>query len=149
MTTPGTALHAVIARLQARIAATVPDAVSESGAQLLAEVISRMPRRTGAAARSVTVMRRDRGDESEATVGSQLEYVRWLEHGTGVHGARRRPVVIRARGRALHWGAYGADGRPLFTRRVQVRGVKPGRMFEAAARAVESRLMDRLREVVA
>ncbi len=103
---------------------------------LLADVQRNMPRVTSTAVRSLTARVLESGDVIEGTVGTHIKYVIYLELGTGLFGPKKKVIVVNAKkGKALFWGAFDKDGKPVFRRTVRIRGMKAKRPF---GRAVES-----------
>lgn len=116
-----------------------------------AEVLRRMERhrRTGHMMRSVFAHPTVQGKKVVGTVGSNVDYVRWLEYGTGLYGPRNAWIVPR-RAQALRFpqpgnagftlagrqrsGRAGANARWVYAKRV--RGVRPLRMFRDSALVV-------------
>jgi hypothetical protein len=113
----------------------VPDrAVRRGTFELLKLVQANVPKVTSTLVRSITaVVKRISADIVEGKVGTWLEYARYVEHGTGIYGPLKRPIIIAAKSkRGLFWGAYDGDGNAIVRRRVQIKGMKPRSPFGQA-----------------
>ena len=77
-----------------------------AGREYHREVVRRIPRRTGMAARSITMQTKYIGRSWIVSVGSNLFYVPYLEYGTGLYGPRNEWIRPKA-GKALKFPSAG------------------------------------------
>lgn len=130
----------------------IPDTAIRRGVfELLAIIQKRLPKKTSTLVRSVTaVVKRISADIVEGTVGTYLEYARYLEEGTGIYGPMKRPIVIVPKTKqALFWGAYGANGKPLMAKSVSNPGIKPLGIFADSTQAFLPRYAEIIQEELA
>lgn len=120
-----------------------------------------IPRRSGTGARSISY----RVDYDSArgvftgTVGSSLNYLGWIDRGTGIYGPSKHPIVpthkqalrfqagrggFTAVGRQRR-GAAGSDASWVIVR--SVKGVKPQRFFERAIEGSRSQWVGELHKI--
>lgn len=92
------------------------------------------PKKTSTFVRSLTaVVEKISDDITQGRVGSGVEYARYLEEGTGVHGPKGQPITILPKGKkALFWGAFDGKGNALIRRKAIVQGMKPRAPFGTA-----------------
>ncbi len=113
----------------------VPEmAVRRGTFELLKLVQEETPKVTSTLVRSLTaVVNKIAADVIEGKVGTWLEYARYVEEGTGIHGPKKQPILVTAKqAKALFWGGYDKDGEPVFRRRVTIKGMKPRAPFGKA-----------------
>lgn len=70
-------------------------------------------------------------------VGTNVEYAKYQEFGTGIYGPRKAPIRPK-RGKFLVF--KGRDGKMIFAK--QVRGVMPKKFFQKGLEKVQSKLDD-------
>lgn len=113
----------------------VPAAAIRRGIfELLALIQELAPKKTSTLVRSISaVVKKISEDIVEGRVGSHLEYARYIEEGTGLHGPKGRAITIQAKGRkGLFWGAFDGGGKALIRKRVVSPGMKPRAPFATA-----------------
>lgn len=83
------------------------------------------------------------GNNVEASVGTNIEYARHQEEGTGIYGPRKQPITPK-KGKYL---VFKVGGRTIFAK--SVKGVRPKRYFRGAKIDATPFFTERLREAVA
>ena len=102
-----------------------------AGEILRDEVQARTPVDTGRLRKSVSVNITGGGAFMQVTVGSDVEYARWVEEGTRPH------VIVPRRARALR---FLVGGRVVFARRVMHPGTQGAAMFREGWEAAQPRI---------
>jgi phage gpG-like protein len=83
-----------------------------------------------------------KGHDVQAIVGTNVEYARYQEYGTGIHGPRKQPIRP-VRGKLLAWKRGGSW---FFAREVQ--GVRPKRYFRTAKEENRPVFVEHMREAL-
>jgi Bacteriophage HK97-gp10, putative tail-component len=135
-------------RLQA-----IPDrAVRRGTFELLRLVQSRVVKgATSTLVRSITaVVRRISDDLIEGTVGTYVEYAKYLEFGTGIYGPKKQLIVIRPKvAGGLNWGAFRENGKELTVKKVVQKGIRPRLYFATALQDFIPRYLEIIQEELA
>lgn len=126
-------------------------AVRRATFELLALVKQIAPKKTGTLVRSITAqVSNEAGGVVMGRIGSHIRYAPFVEHGTGVYGPERRPIIITAKNKGgLFWGAYDQNGKPIIRRSVQIQGMKPRAPFGTAVAQFLPRYVDIIRQELA
>lgn len=117
-----------------RLARVPAMAVRRATFELLDRVKRVAPKQTGTLVRSIAaaVSNAD-GGVVVGRVGSHIRYAPFVEHGTGIYGPEKRPILIEAKNKGgLFWGADDSNGKPIIRRSVQIKGMTPRAPFGTA-----------------
>jgi hypothetical protein len=145
-----TQVQSVLRERGQRIANVPAMAVRRATFELLALVKDLAPKKTGTLARSIAAKVSNEGGVVVGRVGSHIRYAPFVEHGTGIYGPERRPIIITAKTKGgLFWGAYDQNGKPIIRRSVRIQGMKPRAPFGTAVAQFLPRYVDIIRQELA
>lgn len=146
-----TQVQSVLRAKGQRIANVPAMAVRRATFELLALVKDLAPKKTGTLARSITAkVSNEGGGVVVGRVGSHIKYAPFVEHGTGIYGPERRPIIITAKNKGgLFWGAYDQNGKPIIRRSVRIQGMKPRAPFGTAVAQFLPRYVEIIRQELA
>jgi hypothetical protein len=115
--------------------ATVPVRAVRRGAFELLAIAQRLAhKKTSTYVRSMTATVDDSNPTLvQAKVGAGVKYARFIEEGTGLYGPKAQAIPVSARfAKALWWGAFDGNGKPVLRRQVNIKGMRPQAVFGRA-----------------
>lgn len=82
------------------------------------------------------------GDNVQAIVGTNIEYARYQEEGTGIYGPKKQPIRVK-NGKVMAWKR---GGQSFFA--TEVKGVKPKHYFKKAREEAKPEFVDNMRGAI-